>query len=631
MTGKVLVVEDVVEEDQRACAISRNWLEWDILRQSQIEEWKEASQYVYATDTTKTTNSKLPWSNKTTVPKLCQIRDNLFANYMASMFPRRKWLIWEGNTQDDETAEKKNAIESYMSWVIDRNEFYDEMSKLVLDYIDYGNCFGLAEWMDKSMTAEDGSDQIGYVGPGIRRISPLDIVFNPTAPSFDTSPKIIRSFVSIGEVEQMLAQPSAEDGEKETAQELLEYMKIIRQKFSGFTGSVQAKDDIYEIAGYTNWQTYLGSGICEILTFYGDMYDYETGELQKNRIIKVVDRHRILSNVPNPSYFGTAPIFHCGWRIRPDSLWAMGPLANLIGMQYRIDHLENMKSDIVDLITYPVIKVKGYVEDFNWEPMSRIYVGDDGDVALVAPDVQVLQLNSEISMLQQMMEEMAGAPKEAMGFRTPGEKTAYEVQRQENAASRIFQARTNQFERGMTENLLNGCLELARRHINRQTIRVFDAEFKVAAFQTLTPEDITGNGRLKPIAARHFAEQAQMVQNLTQFYSSAIGADPDIKVHFSTIKLAKLFEHLLEIEDYEIVTPFVRISEQADAQRIQNASEEAVQQEIQTPSGTTPGDFSPGKAIAPGAPLGIPPSPGQAGLLQKASLNTPPGASIPEA
>jgi len=631
MTGKVLVVEDVVEPDQRACKISRQWLEWDMLRQNQMTDWMETAQYVYATDTTKTSNSKLPWSNKTTVPKLCQIRDNLYANYMASMFPKRKWLVWEGSSETDETVDKKSAIESYMSWVIDRNEFYDEMTKLVLDYIDYGNAFGLAEWVDKSMSTEDGKDQVGYVGPAIRRISPLDIVFNPTAPSFDTSPKIIRSFVSIGEVEQMLSAPSAEDNEKETAAELLDYMQKIRTKFSGYTGSVQAKDDIYQIAGYTNWQTYLGSGVCEVLTFYGDMYDFETGTLQRNRIIKVVDRHKILSNVPNPSYFGTAPIFHCGWRIRPDSLWAMGPLDNLVGMQYRIDHLENMKSDVVDLVTYPVLKIKGYVEDFNWEPMARIYIGDDGDVAPVSPDVQVLQLNSEIAMLQGAMEEMAGAPKEAMGFRTPGEKTAYEVQRQENAASRIFQSRTNQFERGMTENLLNGCLELARRLLNRQTIRVFDSEFKIAIFQTLSPEDITGNGRLRPIAARHFAEQAQMVQNLTSFYSSALAADPEIKAHFSSVQIAKLFEHLLEIEDYNIVTPYVRLSEQADAQRIQNANEAQVQQEITTPAGTTPGDYSPDKAIAAGAPLGIPPTPGQNSLLQASAANTASGGGVPTA
>jgi hypothetical protein len=38
-------------------------------------------------------------------------------------------------------------------------------------------------------------------------------------------------------------------------------------------------------------------------------------------------------------------------------------------------------------------------------------------------------------MYMNLMEEMAGAPKEAMGFRSPGEKTKYEVQRLESAAS----------------------------------------------------------------------------------------------------------------------------------------------------------------------------------------------------
>jgi hypothetical protein len=41
----------------------------------------------------------------------------------------------------------------------------------------------------------------------------------------------------------------------------------------------------------------------------------------------------------------------------------MGPLDNLVGMQYRIDHLENLKADVFDLIAFPPLKIKGYVED----------------------------------------------------------------------------------------------------------------------------------------------------------------------------------------------------------------------------------------------------------------------------
>jgi hypothetical protein len=181
------------------------------------------------------------------------------------------------------------------------------------------------------------------------------------------------------------------------------------------------------------------------------------------------------------------------------------------------------------------------------------------------------------------MEEMAGAPKEAMGFRTPGEKTAYEVQRLENAASRIFQSKISQFEESFIEPLLNAMLELARRNISSlQTIRVWDDEFKLNDFQQLEASDITGAGRIRPIAARHFAEQAERIQNLNNFFGSAVGQDPAIKIHFSTIKTAKMFEEMLDVTDYELVMPYVRMAEQADAQRLANIQEEKILLEAQT-------------------------------------------------
>lgn len=49
------------------------------------------------------------------------------------------------------------------------------------------------------------------------------------------------------------------------------------------------------------------------------------------------------------NWLGKTSIVHAGWRYRPDNLWAMGPLDNIVGMQYRIDHLENLKADAMDL------------------------------------------------------------------------------------------------------------------------------------------------------------------------------------------------------------------------------------------------------------------------------------------
>jgi hypothetical protein len=604
MAGKVLDLDNLIQRDNLGCAIADQWHTWNGLRQEKVKEWEEVRKYVYAVDTTKTTNSQLPWKNKTTVPKLCQIRDNLYSNYVASMFPKRKWLKWLASDRASNKKKKAKTIESYMCNVVDQPGYKEEVEKLVLDYIDYGNCFATTEWVDNRVEQRDKT-QVGYVGPAARRISPLDIVFNPVAPSFEKSPKIIRSLVSLGEVKEILERLSTDEN-REAYQLLYNYMIDLRMNARAHTGELKVENAYFNVDGFNSFQSYLQGDYVELLTFYGDIFDYEKREFLRNHVIIVADRHKVLSKAPNPSYFGTAPIFHVGWRKRQDNLWAMGPLDNLVGMQYRIDHLENLKADCFDLIAFPPLKIKGYVQDFKWEPFAKIFVGDDGsDVEVIQVPFQVLQTNSEIELIQATMEEMSGSPKEAMGFRTPGEKTKYEVQRLENAAVRIFQNKIMQFEERLVEKMLNAMLEQARRNINSSMdMKVYDEEFKMTTFTSLEPADLIGSGSIRPVAARHFAEQAERIQNLSAFYQSAIGQDPEIRVHFSALKTARMMEELLDIQEYEIVIPFIRLAENSESQKIANTQLESVLMEAETPSGITPDDYDQDMDMTQGVSLG---------------------------
>jgi len=182
------------------------------------------------------------------------------------------------------------------------------------------------------------------------------------------------------------------------------------------------------------------------------------------------------------------------------------------------------------------------------------------------------------------MEVMAGAPKEAMGFRTPGEKTKYEVQSLENAAARIFQNKIKQFEEQIVEPLLNAMLELAKRNlVGTQAIKVFDDETKAMSFQELTVEDITGIGRIRPMAARHYAEQAQLVQNLTQLASSNLWQT--VQPHFSGVNLAKMFERNFNLEEFKIVYPYVALTEQMQGQQQAMVLEQMMHQQNMTATG----------------------------------------------
>jgi len=582
VTGKTLELENVLSPDLLATRLTERWLEWDTLRANWKVDKEEIRRYVYATDTSQTTNSNNPWKNRTTIPKLCQIRDNLYSNYTATLFPKRKWLIWEANERDSNDVAKRDSIVNYMSWAIEQPSFKHEIDKIILDYIDFGNCFATVEWADYR-TQQPTMTQAGYIGPAIRRINPLDMVMNPTAEDFMSSPKFVRSIISMGELKALLDRMTNDQNQAEY-QELYDYLKDVRFNARTFDGDWSQRDRLYAMDGFSSFRAYLLSGYCEVLTYYGDWYDQYTGEFQKNRVITVVDRHKLIGNKPNPSFFGQPPIYHVPWRKRQDNLWGMGPLDNLIGMQYRLDHLENMGADIWDLTAYPVQKVKGFVEDYVWQPGEKIFISDEGDVDIIQPNISIMQGESKMGMLTETMEKMAGAPGEAMGFRSPGEKTKYEVQRLENASARIFQNKINQFEEQIVEPLLNAMLELARRNLSGSTtIKVFDDELKVATFQTLSVEDITGVGRIKPIAARHFAEQAELVQNLTSLTGSNLW--PTVQPHFSGVKLAKILENVFDLQDYEVVTPYIALAEQADAQAQAQVLSEKLHQKMGTATG----------------------------------------------
>lgn len=572
MPVQAIEIQNIMRPDGLATQIADQYVTWETARNSWLATTKEIREYVFATDTRHTTNVTLPWKNSVHIPKLCQIRDNLKANYEAAIFPNDRPVVWEGDDESADAVNKRRVIEAYMENKMRQSKFRTTVLSCLDDYIDYGNVFGTVEFISESHEDPDtGEILMGYVGPRMVRISPLDIVFDPTAARFEDAPKIIRSVKTLASLHsEMMSNP-----ELGYLEEVFERIKNSRHHFHGTTAADYTKNAQYQVDGFGSWVDYMTSNYVEVLNFYGDLYDPEKQETLHNHVVTVVDRSYIVRKQPNPNWLGNAAIFHVGWRPRPDNLYAMGPLENLVGMQYRIDHLENSKADAFDMIMQPVIKVKGMVEDFEYAPGERIFVGDEGDVEFMRPDTTVLNADTQIALYEAKMEEMAGAPKQAMGFRTPGEKTAYEVQLLENGANRIFQHKTAYFEEMFLEPILNAMLESGRRNMgSTDLVRVVDDQFGAVAFMSITKDDIKARGKIRPIGARHFARNANILQNLTQFAASPMGQDPAIISHISGIKLAKVVEELLGLGRFELVQENVRVLEANNTQQMAAAAQQ---------------------------------------------------------
>lgn len=570
MTKQKSVVElqGLLTQEDTAGWVANLWDKYNHARQDKMHEWSEADKYLFATDTSTTANSELPWTHNTTAPKLTQIRDNLHANYLSSLFPNDKWLSWVAYSQDSAKKEVAGTVLAYMDNKTREGNFRETVSRLLYDYIDKGNAFSMPTFEARYNTTE--FERVpGFIGPKAVRISPWDIVFNPTASHFENTEKVVRSHISLGEL-QVMAQDQPEDTKWIEA--------FTRRKEAMRCVAAHSKEDWhkasqYLVDGFGSLHEYYGAGTVEILEFYGDFYDSKTGELATNRMITVVDRTTVVRDIPIPTYDGKAPIRSVGWRLRPENLWAMSPIDNLIGMQYMIDHYLNMSANALDLKVMSPKKVIGDVEEFKWEPNATIFLDENGDVQEMAQNFgEVYTVLEYISQLEDRMEMYAGAPREAMGIRTPGEKTAFEMQSLENAAGRIFNEKIIQFEMFL-EEILNDMLEISHRHMEQtDIIRIIDNDLGVQKFKSITKDDITANGIIRPIGARHFSAKAQELQNLVGVFNSPIGQM--VAPHTSSIAMTEFIKDTIDLRAYNMFSPNIAVTEQQETQALANQAEE---------------------------------------------------------
>lgn len=580
MNPTTMEITGMLNRDGLADVIWNRWDVWNNQRAGWVSEKEELRNFLFATDTSHTVHEtgEVPWKNKTTLPKLCQIRDNLHANYISSLFPNDDWLKWEGYTLKDEELQKRSAIQAYMSNKTREGGLRNTVSKLLYDYIDYGIAIADVRWTNETkVDGETGEKIPGYVGPKLVRVSPHDIVFDPTAPSFEGSVKITRSLMRFGELKLM-----AMNTPNEWIDSAIAYAEETRSKIGSYKKDDFNKAAGYSVDGFGNLYEYYQSGYVEVLEFEGTLHDPDTGELLDDHIITVIDRQLVARKEPIPAWKRGGMKVFTSWRKRPDNLYGMGPLDNLVGMQYRLDHLENAKADAWDLTVTPMFKIIGDVDEFEFYPGGEVHIAEGGDVQPLVVPAQAIQANNEIGILMQLMEEFAGAPKQAMGIRTPGEKTAFEVQALENAAGRIFQEKITQFEVELLEPALNNMLEVAVRNMNgSDMLRVMDDDLGVAQFLSITKEDITAKGKLRPIGARHFAQRSQLIQNLTGIANTQVW--PKIERHMSDKALAKLVEDALQLQRFALVSDNAGLFDQAESQRIMNQLQEDVQTEAATP------------------------------------------------
>lgn len=566
------------------------WNTWKSSRTLMENRWAETKKYVFATSTRDTTNAQNPWSNTTHRPKIYHIYNNLKVNTDFALFPHRDWLEFVGYDQESVAKDKRESALAYLRTKHRLSSFTKEMRKAIDDWILYGNCFVGVEYRNEFTTDPITGEQVrSYMGPKIYRISPYDIVFNAKATSFKESPKIVRIRSTMGELQRKAYESPADSYLQQVVDKMLQDRSVFAEHAAEYDGVVT---ESFMMDGYGTPSDYYQSGHVILHEFYGDIYDKTTGEFYKNYVITVADGRYVLRAEPLNTYSGHPHIYHCGWKERPDTLWAFGPLENLVGLQYRINHLENSKSDAFDQWLSPDKVFYGDVEIRSSNGATNYYVPENGDVRYLVPDTTVLNADLQIARLESDMELYAGAPREAVGIRSPGEKTAFEVDALMSRADRVFEYQTNIFSEFL-EDLVNAELELAKINlVGSDVVSILNKEYGVEHFLSITREDLVSNGRVIPVGAREYSRKSRMAQQLNQFYATGM-QDPEVSQHFPAKKIAEMWASLLDFE--EIYEPYGRIPERLEAQKQQMVAQDILMEQAQIdPTGF--GDMPNGQA-----------------------------------
>lgn len=567
---RTLDIMEMQEPDYLATAIANKFVAWESARDRWYNNAKETLENLYATSTRDIFNQAKDTDNCTHIPKITQIRDMLITYYLDAMFSLPDYVDWEAYNEESLDINTKDTLKALMAQMLHDSQFQPTIRELVEDYVDYGNAFTTVAMVNETLKLESGVANV-YNGPKAIRLDPLNVFFDPLAISFEKTPKIIRTIKTLGElVVEAEELPESVQVYKEALNRALEKRSRIRQAVST-TNAESIKNDICSIAGCGNWSQYYASDTVELLTFYGDLYDVERNKLYKNSKIVVMDRCSVLLEEPIKNFGFNCNIFKAGWRDRKDNLWSMSPLDNIKGMQFMVDFLENKRADIFNYISNPMWVTKGDVEMPEYlYPGCHVGVDVDGDFKTISPDATALVADTYVDRYQMLMEEMAGTPREAMGFRTPGEKTAFEVSQLNTAASRLFNEKTRKFEMEILEPLLTLMMRMYLSDPTRVTRVKMMNEDGVILFKEVNVQDMAVQGRFIATGSNTYTERARQAQTIMQLYNSAIPSDQLVFNYFNPKVIAKVIAHTTGLDKYkDIIQPNARVDAELEMAKYQ--------------------------------------------------------------
>lgn len=555
-------------------------------RASADREAQELMDFLDATDTTTTSNSDLPFKNTTTLPKLAHLYQMMVTAYMEHLIPNRNWVDFVGFDNDAMIDEKRQAVKAYVRGKAEASNLNGTIERLVEDFVVRGYAVTHNRHVKNTTTTVENRTITNYTGTVAERVSPSDVYWDVTASTLPRATKVIRTLYTMGGLKKEIRDGTFPLMTEEDFQQLREERRSVREALSDGYNGRRKYDSLYK-KGYGDMLNYINEGVVEVLRFYGDFYDEENDELWDNYEITLIDRKIIGRKESLNNWQGSQALHITVYEFQKDSLAPIGPLHRLVGMQYKLDKRENFREDMHDKFLSPTLKKIGDVREKGTRggPDHEFEVEEGGDAQWMTPPSEVLNQDNAVLLIMQLMEDLSGAPKEAIGQRTAGEKTKFEVQLLDRGQNKTFRNKVKKFERELLSPTLNDYLTQGRQHLDAaDLVKTFNTALGSSKFVQITADDLNLNGEMVAQGATIFAEKANTLQLLERIAQGPLGQV--LAPHMSRTQLMRAVEMLGDIEQYDLFTFGIGVQEQQKLAQLVNQAESRTAEQGMTQEST---------------------------------------------
>ena len=429
------------------------------------------------------------------IPYTFSIVETVLPRLIATIFASRPYIgVLPVNQTSVETAKMHELLLDYQ--LTQRINTIEVASMWIKEALMYGTSFLKTMWRYETRWIKQPSSSMNLFGvpvgneleeietviyddPDVVHVDLWDLFIDPEATSIDDAEYVIHRVYRTKEYLK-----------KQAAAGLYTNLEGIESTYTTSDSEISA-DERLGAVGLS--RTKKQDDRIELLEYWTD-----------DRVIVVANRSQIIRNEENPYWHCKKPFIRIVDHLVPHELYGIGEIEPIEYLQYELNDTRNQRMDNVNLIINRMWKVLSNSEINPEQLVSRpggvIVVDDMAEIEpLPVEDVTASAYAEEVEIKRDIDRTM-GVYNYARGETTDRRETATTASILSNAANERFEMKVRLMEDMGLRRLGLMLIQLNQQYIDRERVIRIVGEDGVY-FQTVTPEDITGEFDVMPIGS----------------------------------------------------------------------------------------------------------------------------------